>query len=286
MRFWLPSLSIVILVLLFASLSVHAQSTRTEMEDESSGIKLKFVAEMGFLSVLSHKIQLSNSGSEIDYVKEGGQENLLPFRRFSIEAQFDKKNSIVLLYQPLRIESQSLLERDLLIDDLLFPQDTGVDFLYSFPFYRFSYLRELMSNKPKYSFALGLSIQIRNATISFQSQDGSRFRRNANVGIVPAFKLRSRTEISKRAFLELEADGIYAPVSYLNGSDNEIVGAILDASTRIGYQVRPSIGSYFNLRYIGGGSTGTSPDFTGPGDGYVKNWLHFFSASCGITYEF
>jgi hypothetical protein len=28
---------------------------------------------------------------------------------------------------------------------------------------------------------------------------------------------------------------------------------------------------------------GTETDVTGPGDGYVKNWLHAFSVSLGVT---
>jgi len=273
-----------VFILLGASLS--AQVNEAEINSNSSEFKLKISAEMGFLAVLSHKIQLSNSGTEIDYVEDGGQSNLLPFRRFSLEAQFNPKNSIVLLYQPIRIETQSLLKRDLVIDDLLFPQGTGVDFLYNFPFYRISYLREFLSENNKYSLAAGVSLQARNATITFASQDGLRFRRNSDVGPVPALKLRTRAMLGDKTFVELEADGIYAPISYLNGSTNEIVGAILDASIRTGYQLRPNLDSYFNLRYIGGGAVGTSSDLTGPGDGYVRNWLHFMTVSCGFTYEF
>jgi len=39
---------------------------------------------------------------------------------------------------------------------------------------------------------------------------------------------------------------------------------------------------FLNFRYLGGGATGTGdPDF--PGDGYVKNWLHFFNVSAGFV---
>ena len=43
-----------------------------------------------------------------------------------------------------------------------------------------------------------------------------------------------------------------------------------------------SIPMFLNFRYLGGGATGTGdPDF--PGDGYVKNWLHFFNVSAGFV---
>lgn len=85
---------------------------------------------------------------------------------------------------------------------------------------------------------------------------------------------------------EIEADGFYAPVSYLNGSDNEVVGAILDASLRQGLKVTDEVGGFLNLRCLAGGAVGTSDDDTGPGDGYVKNWLHFLTVTAGFGYAF
>ncbi len=43
--------------------------------------------------------------------------------------------------------------------------------------------------------------------------------------------------------------------------------------------------AFVNLRYLGGGAVGTSEDETGPGDGYVKNWLHFGTVTLGFIYE-
>ncbi|MEL6593619.1 MAG: hypothetical protein AAFQ68_26195, partial [Bacteroidota bacterium] len=135
-------------------------------------------------------------------------------------------------------------------------------------------------------FALGATVQIRNATISFQSLDGSLFRTDRNVGIVPAIKFRGGSSIGRLFYWEIEGDGMYAPVSYLNGSDNEVVGAILDASTRFGAKMRGADGLFLNLRYLGGGAVGTSTDDEGPGDGYVRNWLHFLTVGVGYRYQF
>ena len=65
-----------------------------------------------------------------------------------------------------------------------------------------------------------------------------------------------------------------------------MVGAILDFSIRQGLHVTDYIESYSNLKYIGGSAVGMSDDDPGPGDGYVKNWLHFMTVTGGITYEF
>ena len=99
-------------------------------------------------------------------------------------------------------------------------------------------------------------------------------------------KFRTRYHYNNQTYTEVEADGFYAPISYINGSDNEVVGAILDASLRQGLHVTENVGAFLNLRYLGGGAVGTSDDDPGPGDGYVKNWLNFLTVTAGFIYEF
>ena len=266
-------------VLLIAVLFLSRQSMA------ESNLKFRTVAEFGFLSVLSHEIQFSKNGTNFDYVEDGGQDVLFPVTRFSAEMDIGKRNTFILLYQPLRIETKTLLKNDVTVDNYTFQAGEGLSLLYNFPFYRASYLRELFADNPRLKLAVGLTLQIRNATISFESTDGTGYRTNRDVGIVPALKLRGQVNLTDRYFLGVEADGIYAPVSYLNGSDNEIVGAILDASIRGGARVR--LGTLFvNVRYLGGGATGTSTRDIWPGDGYVKNWLHFLIPSLGFIYSF
>jgi hypothetical protein len=267
---------------LFIGFTTFAQSLT--YSSDSSDIKLTGVVELGYLAVADHKVQFSNSGTYFDYVADGGQNVLFPISRLSLEFEFKKKNTFYLLYQPLRLETQVLLQEDLIVDDLTFPANTGVDLLYNFPFYRLSYTRELLSGKKNYGLAIGATLQLRNATISFESLDGTRFRTNRDLGVVPAFKVKSHAYLGERVFAELEADGIYAPISYLNGSDNEVVGAILDASLRVGMEFEEPITAFLNFRYLGGGAVGTS-DIDGPGDGYVRNWLNFLTLTAGFRYE-
>lgn len=267
-------------------LPIYAQSTSTSVISSNSNLKFRGVAELGFLAVLDHKIQFSNSGTYIDYRREGAQDNLFPVSRLSLELEIKERHTITLLYQPLRLESTALLTRDLTIDELTFPAGTSVNFLYNFPFFRASYMKELMPNNDKFDFAFGASLQIRNATINFESTDGSLFRANRDIGPVPVLKFRTRYRPSEITYTEIEADGFYAPISYLNGSDNEVVGAILDFSLRQGLKLNDEVGVFLNARYLGGGAVGTSEDEIGPGDGYVRNWLHFLTVSGGFVYEF
>lgn len=277
--------SLFLVLALFINQNIQAQNLSATYE-ENTNFKFRANMEMGFLAVLNHKAQFSETGTYINYVKEGGQDVLFPVRRMSLELEINDKHIISFLYQPLRLESTTTLDRDLIIDDLVFPEGTAVDFLYDFPFYRISYMKEFLSDNEQWDFAFGGGLQLRNATINFESTDGELFRSNRDLGPVPLLKFRTRYNVNERTFTEIEADGLYAPVSYLNGSDNEVVGAILDFSIRQGLHVTEHIESYINLRYIGGGAVGTSEDDPGPGDGYVKNWLHFMTVTGGITYEF
>lgn len=279
-------MKLILTVLSSISLSFISQA-QTDASNVVNNDNLKFraIAELGFVGVLDHKIQFSNSGTYFDYRRDGGQDVLFPVSRFSVEVDFKKRNTLTFLYQPLRLETQVLLNEDLIVDDGLFAQGTSVKLLYNFPFYRLSYLRELLPKKANYSLGIGGTVQIRNATISFESADGSLYRTNRDVGIVPALKIRGKANLNRLFFLEMEADGIYAPVSYLNGSDNEVVGAILDASVRGGLKIAEPVTAFLNLRYLGGGAVGTSDNVKGPGDGYVKNWLHFSTVSLGFVYE-
>lgn len=276
----------VLLLLLFICTTTMAQNGSTNDASADKNLKLRGVAEIGFLGVLGNQVQFSNSGTYFNYVKNGGQDNLFPVNRLSLELEIKKKHTLTFLYQPLRLESTAILIDDLVVDDLTFPAGSSVKFLYNFPFFRFSYMKELAPNNEKFDFALGASLQLRNATINFESTDGSLFRANRDIGPVPILKFRTRYKPNNRTYTEMEADGFYAPISYLNGSDNEVIGAILDASLRQGLKVTDEVGVFLNLRYLGGGAVGTSDDGPEPGDGYVKNWLHFATVSIGFIYEF
>ncbi len=247
-------------------------------------VELSGWGELGFLGVIDHKIQFGKSGTYFDYDESGGQDVLFPFARLSVDMRFAKNHTLIFLYQPLLIETEALLDQTAIIDSVSFPAGTPTRFIYSFPFYRLSYLYRL--NVPeKWDLEIGLSLQIRNAVISFASLDGELFRTNRDVGPVPALKLRAGRQLTPRWRLGIEADGIYAPVSYLNGSDEDVTGAILDAAVRTAYRVRDPFDAFLSVRYLGGGAEGSSDD-EGPGDGYVKNWLHFFIVSLGFHYSF
>jgi hypothetical protein len=161
-----------------------------------------------------------------------------------------------------------------------------MDVRYKFPFYRASYLYDLDPTKER-EIAIGASLQLRNATIDFSSVDGDLRETNRNVGPVPIIKFRAHIPLGGDYWFEGEADGFYAPVSYLNGDNNDVIGAIADVSLRAGRSLSPTIDGFVNLRYLGGGAQGVSTEDVEPGDdGYTKNWLHFATISLGFSWTF
>ncbi|MFT5686882.1 MAG: hypothetical protein ACI8RZ_007839 [Myxococcota bacterium] len=270
--------------ILLASLSAEAATPtppQSWLNNEDRAYAVHLSAEVGALLPVSHKIQFDKDGTYFDYVRYGGQDNLFPFLRFSADLDLGDRHTVVFLYQPLSLESTVSLEEELVVDGAVFAAGTPMDLRYGFDFVRASWMYDLQPERKK-EFAVGLSLQIRNATIDFRSADGTLQRSNRDIGPVPILKTRIRQPVGETAWWGLELDGFYAPVSYLNGDNNEVVGAILDASGRYGLTLNSGIDTFLNLRYLGGGAVGIDDDSTGPGDGYTRNWLHFASLSLGF----
>ena len=278
-------------VSLFAAMApllfqAHAAAAATpgDSAPEPGPFRSKGIVEFGFVDPLSHTIQFGRSGTRFDYVKNGGQDVLFPTMRLSAEATLWRRHTLIFLYQPIDLRTAETLRSDLLVDNVRFPAGTPMDFRYGFDFYRISYLYDFLGCRGTDELSLGLSLQVRNAVIDFTSADGLLRRTNRDVGPVPAIKSRGRWGVAERVWLGYEADGMYAPVKYINGGKSDVVGAILDFSLRAGYEVAPPLDLFFNLRYLGGGAKGTSKSDAerGPGDGYTSNWLHFLASTVGV----
>jgi hypothetical protein len=269
--------------LVVLTIPASAQLAGSTHDTLSSGITVSAAMETGFLAVLAHDIQFSRDGTNFSYRDEGGQDVLFPVTRFSLNLT-RLRHTFTLLYQPLRLETTNQPSKDLFIDGERFQKGTPVRFLYDFPFYRFSYLFELTPSGGKYDAGIGVTMQIRNATIVFETFDGSDYRANRNIGLVPALKYFGAVRPTSWLWIATELDGIYAPVSYLNGDNNDVTGAILDASIRAGLDLGKKRDVFLNVRYIGGGAEGQSDNSPPPGDGYVNNWLHFLTVSAGFSW--
>ncbi|RVU40992.1 hypothetical protein EA187_19630 [Lujinxingia sediminis] len=266
-------------------LAATASAQETAEDTSDRGYRVSTVAELGFNSPVYHKIQFGRDGTYFDYVEEGGQDVLFPFMRLSVEAKFGGRHNVVFLYQPLDVQTEVLTEREVVADGAVFAEETPLNLRYGFSFYRASYMFDLIKSE-RTELGVGASLQIRNATISFESGDGTLRRVRRDVGPVPILKVRGRHTLENGVWFGAEVDGFYAPGRWVNGStDTEVLGAILDASLRAGVVVTPEIDAFLNVRYLGGGADGTSQNQAGPGDGYTKNWLNLVIVSLGFQYN-
>jgi hypothetical protein len=227
---------------------------------EGAWYNLALSYEKGFVKVLYHTLQFGQSTTNFNYITQGGQEILFPFERYSANLELFRRHNVVLLYQPLTIATQTRLEQTITIDDTTFDTADGyqsLDLKYGFPFWRISYLYSIVKRERGY-LDLGLSVQLRNASIVFASSDGTKLTINQNLGIVPILKARGGYTFPRGFFLATEIDGFYASSSFFNGADFEFEGSIVDASVRAGFEVKDYLDIFANLRLLGGTAAGTS----------------------------
>ncbi len=271
----------VLLVVLFWSSVVFAEGRSMLLNDPGRQYQMIFGAELGFSSIFKHNVQFGSDGTRFDYVEDGNQNIAFPFARLTAELRLKERHSLILLFQPLTLETDALLDEDLVVDGETFTSGTPMNLVYGFDFWRLSYLYDLLPAK-NHELSVGASLQLRNATIRFRSRDGEQLRVNQGPGPVPILKVRYRYDLDSGLWMGAEVDGFYASSAYINGGDNDFEGAILDASLRIGLVFSDALDGFLNFRYLGGGGSGTDNDDPGPGDGYTSNWLHTGTISLGL----
>lgn len=261
--------------------ALHRSSLR--LNDPASDVRLRARGELGSIGVLSHHIQYGLEGSRVDYRDDADQDTLFPFGRLSAEVELFGRHTFILLYQPLSLETASVLGRDLQTGAVEFEADTLVRFGYGFDFYRLAYQYDFLEGE-RAEFAIGAGFQIRNARIAFATFDGARAFTQTNLGFVPLLRARARYLFESAVFVEFEVDGWVSPVPR-EGSDGELaLGAIADASIRTGFLITQWSEAFVGLRYLGGGFRGESSQRTplDGGDRWSSNWLHTMTVTLGF----
>lgn len=226
-------------------------------------VSVRLEAETGAIKVFHHTYRSGDAGSNtnFDFVAMGGQEILYPFQRLSAELGFGERHRVRFLYQPLELATQTVAREDFTVDGVTFIAGTPVDIVYSFPFYRATYLFDLLPG-PAY-LGVGGALQLRNASIRFTGFDGTLDRLpvravSQNLGPVPALAVYGDFPFGDAFYAGFELTGLYASSAFINGADFEFEGSILDASARIGTELKPGLGVFLNLRFLGGSAAGVS----------------------------
>lgn len=264
------------LVLTLAVVLTASLSAQTEEESDSAAVSVSATAEFGFVKSLYHDIQIGEEGYRFDYVDEGGQEILLPYKRFEVEGLLGGGHEISFLYQPLTLQTRTRVDKDggIKIDDVLFADDTPLDLQYGFDFYRGTY-RYRFADSNGWKVSAGAGLQLRNASIIFDGYEknpevNGDFKEarvvTQDLGPVPVLSFALRrggsegSKKSKGVFLEASLDGFYAPVKYLNLDNVDVIGWLYDAALRLGVPAGNYGEAYVSIRFLGGGAEGTAGD--------------------------
>ena len=263
-----------IVLLLLLSSAVFSQEN---IEIHTSG-------EFGFINITSHKIQSGSSsdkGDVFDYRTQGNQDVLFPFYRYQVDLALQKKHHLLFLYQPLTLVTQSEITESFRYNGVDYSSADGfLNLTYAFDFWRFSYLYDLYDTG-NFFFSPGLSLQIRNASITFQASESGEGSVSDGIGPVPILKMRMGYRWGNGVFMMFEGDGFYASNKFINGAEYPFTGYIYDLSSRVGYRINTKSSAYFNVRFLGGGAEGTNDE-----DEYTFNDLHTIGFTLGYQYEF
>ena len=256
------------------------------LNDPDNPYALELNYEAGAVKVLKNTIQIGTGGTDFDFVTQGGEEILFPIQRFTGNLTLGDRHNIVLLYQPLEISTKVDTKSDIIIDTNTFPSGDNLLIKYGFPFWRLSYVYDFISTD-NLTLGAGLSLQLRNASIVFESLTSGDLTTSQNLGPVPIIKTWGSYRFDNGLFAGFEVDGFYAKSSFFNGADFEFEGSILDASVRVGLELREETDAYLNVRFLGGSAAGTSEYvdryWTESVSSYTTNYLSSLSLSLGFT---
>ncbi|MEM6927861.1 MAG: hypothetical protein AAF602_13095 [Myxococcota bacterium] len=247
-------------------------------------IALRLRAELGTVGQLRHQYQVNEDGTDVSIPRDLAQDVLFAFTRLQADLDLgaNRRDTVILLYQPLVFASEVAPDRDLQVGNQVFARGEALRFRYSFPYYRATWLHDT-TKKTDREIAFGLGLQIRNASIGYTALDGSKAVITTNIGPVPLLAFRQRHTITGKFFLGSEIQGFWAPIRLLNGSNTDVEGAIADARITVGLEGPRGVDAWASLRYIGGGAVGTSSNADPFTDGFTKNWLHTLGLTLGTT---
>ena len=249
--------------------------------------------EQGAISIVYHtyenKANKNDPSVQFDYSTQGGQELLYPFSRYAVGATIAERHRIWFTYQPLTLVTNVLFQNQVTIGTVVFPADTAMELTYSFPFYRVTYIYDLLGNQDNAVLGVGLAMQIRNASIRFAAIDGSALYVTQNVGLVPALALYGEYRFPFNLKLSADIVGSYASSAFFNGADYDFSGSLLDASLRVAYELPEGFELFTTIRFFGGTSNGTGKaggeSWTESTDKYTQNNIASLTFSAGASWK-
>jgi hypothetical protein len=225
--------------------------------------------ETGPLFIFQNDGRYGANGTAYSARDVGQQRNLVVSQRLSAEAQRGR-HTLIALWAPLDLTTRVTLATDLTFQGTTFAGGAIVDHRYLFDGYRLSYLYRLAPG-PRFSFHLGASVQVRNASVEFRSVEGSAptFKVERDIGLVFALKARAK----------LDAGVVYGQVDadVINTFGLGVPGGLHDVALTLGIPLTRAVDLFLRLRIVGGGARVPRRDFF--------NWGNFGAALVGLRVD-
>ncbi len=225
--------------------------------------------ESGVLSILQNDGRYGAQGTAFGVNQTNQRKNLIITSRTSLELAHGA-HRLTFLYAPLDLTTRATLDEDLQFRSRVFDAGTSVEHRYLFDGYRGSYTYQLPLTA--LSLQVGGSLQVRNAKVAFARADGSGYVEEADIGLVPALKVRATYRAPSGLYALLDADG-----SSTFGLVGDTEGGLYDVALSLGIPVTKQLDLFLRTRGVGGGAT--VPDKE------IENWAHFLSFTAGLRLD-
>lgn len=217
--------------------------------------------ESGVLFTGFNNIRNGNNGTLFS-LKNDFSTPASSFFRLRVGFLLNDKHHFSILYAPLKILVNGIIERDILFDGKNFIANRPLEAVYKFNSYRFTYNRRIISNN-KFKFGLGFSAKIRDAGTSLKNKE--LLSENFSIGFVPLINVLANWDISQKMGVEFLGEGIVASK-----------GRAIDLSLSGKYNFTKNLQGNFGYRLLEGGADGTNR--------YNFIQLHFAFASLNFSF--
>jgi hypothetical protein len=229
------------------------------------------VYEIGPAYIAQNDGRYGDQGTPYEAADVGQQDNLVNVSRTSLELARGA-HTLVLLYAPFEVITETRLAEPLQFRDERFDAGTVVRHRYLFDGYRGSYLYRLLASHGL-EWQVGGSLQIRNADVAFTSISTDQRAHQDDIGIVFAAKTRlSYRRDDDALWGMLDADA-FSTLGLVDG----VSGGIYDVALTIGQPVGRGISLTLGARLVGGGADVE--------DQAIDNWANFVSFTAGARIE-
>lgn len=130
------------------------------------------------------------------------------FYRLRGTYKIGNRHNLSVLFAPLTVNSEGLIQRDIIFEGVEFPSNTNLEGKYKFNSYRISYRYDIIE-RPGLELGLGFTAKIRDASIALYASGLESEK--TNVGFVPILNFRLDWKVQEKLSLLIDGDALAAP---------------------------------------------------------------------------